>query len=375
MIYIVSPGGTREKGGMGRVVDNVTSDLAKHRPDVRFTVVDTYGPGRFHLMPFYFLLACLRLATSFAGGRAQLAHVHMADYGSVLRKGIVLAIARAFRVPVVLHMHAGRFPDQYRNSSRLARFGIRKVIGMADEVVVLGDYWRRFMQEEFQGIANRVTVLHNAVPGPAALAPRAPTPDPVRLLFLGRLIPLKGIAYLLEALATDALKARDWRLTIAGDGDLEAHRRKVAEAGIADRVHFTGWLSQEGCRQELAKADVLVQPSLFEGLPMSVLEGMAHGLAVVATPVGAVPDAVEDGVTGLLVPPGESAPLADALCRVIDDAELRARLGAGARTRFETQFDMPVCRDRIVELYRRNARFWPADADTTTASFAARGAR
>ncbi|CAO3431647.1 glycosyltransferase family 4 protein [Azospirillum doebereinerae] len=363
MIYIVSPGGTEEKGGMGRVVDNFTSDLRQHCPDVRFEVVDSYGPGKFRLMPYYFARATVHLAGCFASGKAQLVHIHMAEYGSVLRKGILVGLARTFGVPVVLHLHGGRFPKHYKDANPVMRWAIRRMMGMTSEIVVLGEFWRDWVAEAFGPEARaRTTLLHNAVPGPAVPPLRDDTltenTRPVRLLFLGRLIKLKGIDVLLNALASPVCRDKPWEVTIAGDGDLETYRALAADLGIADRVRFTGWLDQKGCRRELAGADVLVQPSMFEGLPMSVLEAMAEGLTIVATPVGSVPDAIADGETGLLVPPGDTAALADALARVIDCPALRRNLGVGARSRWERQFDIAVYRERILDIYRRNARVW-----------------
>ncbi|WP_448192529.1 glycosyltransferase family 4 protein [Azospirillum sp. sgz301742] len=381
MIYIVTPGGTREKGGMGRIVDNFTSDLRENRPDVRFKVVDTYGPGKFHLMPVYFLLAVLRLGACFLAGRGNLVHIHMAEHGSVARKGTIVLLAALFRVPVVLHLHGGRFPEQVRNAGPLTAWAIRRMVALCRETVVLGDFWRRFMVEEFGLDARRVTVLHNAVPGPRAI-PLRPADRPVRILFLGRLIKLKGIHVLLDALAAAECRSRPWELVIAGDGDLDTYRRQAEALGLGGRVHFTGWLDQDGCRRQLLQADVLVQPSMFEGLPMAVLEAMAHGLSIVATPVGSVGDAIEHEVTGLLVPPGEVQPLTDALVRILDDPDLRRRLGAGARRKFETCFDIAVYRERLIEIYRRNARRWraepaivPAAAPDDASIGSARGAR
>jgi len=352
MIYIVTPGGTREKGGMGRIVDNFTSDLQSNAPDVAFTVIDTYGPGRFRRMPFYFAWAVLRLAATLLAGRAELLHVHMADYGSVLRKGIIVALGSLFRVPVVLHLHAGRFPEQMERSGPFTRRAIAWVIGACDEIVVLGDYWRQFTAATFPN-ARRITVLPNAVPGPAAV-PERPRGGPVRLLFLGRLIPIKGVNILLDALATPACRGRDWVLTVAGDGDRATYQEQAERLGLAGRVTFTGWLTPEQCRGHLAMADVLVQPSLFEGLPMAVLEAMAYGLAIVATRVGSVHEAVADGCSGLLVEPGDAAVLAAALERVLADHDLRAALAASARRRFEEQYDIAAYRGRLLEIYRRN---------------------
>ncbi len=378
MIYIVSPGGTREKGGMGRVVDNFTSDLRQHCPDLRFEVVDSYGPGQFRLMPFYFVRAAVHLTGCFASGKAQLVHIHMAEYGSVLRKGILIALARLFGVPVVLHLHGGRLPKHFKDATPVMRWAIRRMMAMTGEIIVLGEFWRDWVAESFGAQARqRTTLLHNAVPGPAVppahdVAPGA-DPGPVRLLFLGRLIKLKGIDVLLNALASPACRDKGWRATIAGDGDLKTYLALATDLGIAGRVRFTGWLDQPECRRELANAQVLVQPSMYEGLPMSVLEAMAEGLTIVATPVGSVPDAITDGETGLLVPPGDDAALAGALARVIDDPTLRRNLGVGARSRWERQFDIAVYRERILDIYRRNARPSLADTPPTAGTLGARG--
>ncbi len=366
MIYVVTPGGAREKGGMGRIVDTFTADLRQNRPDLRLAIVDTYGPGPFFLMPFYFTAAVLRLGFCCLSGRADLLHIHMAEYGSVARKGIIVLMAALFRVPVVLHLHGGRFPEQMRTASPPVRWAIRRMVALCNEIVVLGGFWHRFMIEVFGTDARRVTVLHNAVSGPSMIPPR-PADRPVRILFLGRLIRLKGVHVLLDALATAACRAQSWELVIVGDGDQETYRTQAKALDLTDRIRFTGWLDQDSCRQQLLRADVLVQPSLFEGLPMAVLEAMANGLTIIATPVGSVGDAIEDGVTGLLIPPGEAQPLADALVRVFGDAALRRQLGAGARQKFETCFDTPIFRERLIDIYRRNARTWcvePAAAST-----------
>lgn len=358
MILIASPGGVREKGGIGRVVDTIASELASRHPHLRFRVIDTYGPGRFWLMPLWAAGSLARLALSAATERPQLLHVHMAERGSVIRKGALMTLARLLGIPVVLHLHAGQFHEQYDKAGFLQRAVLRTVVGLAGEMVVLGNFYRDFALRTFGGLGKRVTILPNAVPGPVH-APDHVHPGPVRLLFLGRLVPVKGLPVLFEALAQPALKERDWTLTIVGDGERAHDEALVAKHGLPGCVRFTGWQDQEGCRRELAAADALVQPSFAEGLPMAILEAMAHALPVVATPVGSVTDAVVDGETGLIVPVGAPDALAAALVSLIDDAGLRRRLGARARAEYERRFTLALYIERLLEIYRRNARYWP----------------
>jgi glycosyltransferase involved in cell wall biosynthesis len=142
-----------------------------------------------------------------------------------------------------------------------------------------------------------------------------------------------------------------WRATLAGDGPLDEFRKTADDLGVLGRVHIPGWLDELESRQLCADADILVLPSHAEGLAMSVLEGLSHGLAVVTTPVGAHTEVVEPEVSGIFVPPGDVGALAGALARVIDDESLRRRLGRGARERFLKEFDVLRYASRLEQLH------------------------
>jgi glycosyltransferase involved in cell wall biosynthesis len=152
-------------------------------------------------------------------------------------------------------------------------------------------------------------------------------------------------------LASPALRSRPWRATLAGGGPVDAFRALAATLGLAERVDFPGWIDQPAASALCGGADILVLPSHAEGLAMAVLEGLSHGLAVIATPVGAHGEVIEPEVSGLLVPPGDVGALAGALARVIDDDVLRDRLRAGARRRFLEKFDVRAYADRLGRLH------------------------
>ena len=116
-------------------------------------------------------------------------------------------------------------------------------------------------------------------------------------------------------------------------------------------MSFPGWLDERRASELCASADVLVLPSYAEGLAMSVLEGLSHGLAVVTTPVGAHSEVIEPEVSGILVSPGDIAALAAALARVIKDESLRGRLARGARARFLEKFDVRRYAARLEQLH------------------------
>ena len=197
-----------------------------------------------------------------------------------------------------------------------------------------------------------MTVLHNAVPDPLPDLDRTRCPGkPCHLLFLGHLSARKGVPDLLQALASPTMKHLRWRATLAGGGPIDEFRNLAEDLGILERLSFPGWVDEVGVSALCADADVLVLPSYAEGLAMSVLEGLSHGLAVITTPVGAHSEVIEPEVSGILVPPGDVAALADALVRVIEDESLRSRLARGARDRFLEGFDVRRYAARLEQLH------------------------
>ncbi|MFB6151949.1 MAG: glycosyltransferase family 4 protein [Haloarculaceae archaeon] len=149
-----------------------------------------------------------------------------------------------------------------------------------------------------------------------------------RVLYVGRLVPVKGVDDLIDAVGSLAAAGRDVALDVVGTGKSEADlRARAAESPAADAVTFHGFVPfGPDLFDRYREADAFVLPSHSEGFPNVVLEAMAHGVPVVATRVGGIDEVVTDGETALLVPPGDSEALADAVGRLQDDPGLRARL-------------------------------------------------
>lgn len=166
-----------------------------------------------------------------------------------------------------------------------------------------------------------------------------------QVVCVGRLMPVKGIEYLIRA----AVHVPDARFVIAGEGPLEPELRQLVDSlGLSERVRFAGYVSSAAA--VLAAADVVAMPSLSEGLPLVAIEAGALGKPVVATRVGGIPEIVEDGVTGLLVPPEDPGALGTAIRRLLEDEGLRLRMGAAAAERVERHFDVHAMGDAYVGL-------------------------
>lgn len=184
--------------------------------------------------------------------------------------------------------------------------------------------------------------------------------DRLVLTTVARLSLNKGHRYLLEALPAICQAVPNVLYLISGEGTDRAHgegglqatlERQVAELGLTDQVRFLGYYP--AVATVLHAADLLVSPSLKEGMQVALLEAMAAGLPIVATAIGGTPDAVIEGETGLLVPPADSAALARAVTRLLTDTELRQRLGQAGRQRAEICFDTRVVATRFLSLCER----------------------
>jgi glycosyltransferase involved in cell wall biosynthesis len=186
------------------------------------------------------------------------------------------------------------------------------------------------------------------------------TDDDAVVFAIGRFVRKKGFEYLVEAIADLQTRVPNVRLVLAGWGDLEASlRSQVAQLGMSDRIRFAGLVPHETVPAWLAAADVIAVPSVrdeagnVDGLPNVVLEGLSSGTAVVATTAGGIAGVISDGATGLLVPERDVKALSDAIGRLLDDAELRSRLGRDARAAMEQTGTWAQVIDRYEEAYAR----------------------
>ena len=356
VICMLLPGGLEYAGGIGRWAGYLlgawkTGDAS--RPDI--IIIDTRGHGSKLVGLMAFPLALLRLAGFLIRGRLALLHVNMSSRGSTVRKGIVVYAASCFGIPVVLHLHGSNFDGFYRGLAPFTQRLVRGIFARAKSILVLGEVWRRFLIDEIGVADERVAILFNGVPQPRETRQPSRPGEPCRIVMLGRLEPRKGVPELLAALGSEALQARSWQATLAGDGDVDGTRRRAAELGLGDRIALPGWIGADSASSLLARADILVLASHAENMPMSVLEALANSVAVIATPVGTTPEILQDGVSALLVPPGDVAALAEALIRLIDQPAWRGQIAAAGHEVFRRQLDIALAAERLNSLYRECA--------------------
>lgn len=298
------------KDGLGALLGAVAANAVR-RPGAAFAALKaalamsrrSVRPWPYHLV--WFAHAC-RLRLWLEGSGVSHLHAHFgtnsADVAHLLR--LLGGPSYSFTV------HGA---DECDNA-RVLSFP-RKTAGARFVVTVSGYIRAQMMRQLPPADWPKLKVVHCGLDeGFFAAAPPPPPPEPT-LLCIGRLCAEKGHLTLLDAFA--ALDRPDVRLVLAGDGEFRGLvDAKIRERGLSDRVRVTGWIGSDEVRRLIGEATLVVQPSLMEGLPVVLMEALAQGRPVVSTFIAGIPELVEDGRTGWLVPAGD----ADALARALKTA-------------------------------------------------------
>ena len=216
-------------------------------------------------------------------------------------------------------------------------------------LICLSKYWEKQIQKTFPEAKTRV--IPNAIPISSQLHPRVFSAHPLRLAFLGRIVQRKGLFDLLEVIAELKSQGIDVHLEIGGDGEVAYLKRTLQKLGLAQQVQYLGWIGTNEKESLFRRVDAYVLPSYAEGMPMSVLEAMAHGLPVVSTNVGGIPDLIDHDITGLLISPGDKVALHSAIKRLVLDPKLIIRLGEKAYERVMEHNKMDTMTKRLINLY------------------------
>jgi glycosyltransferase involved in cell wall biosynthesis len=238
-----------------------------------------------------------------------------------------------------------------------------KVREAAFVVTISGDNRRLIETTSGPAADGKVDVIHCGVDPAAFASPERAVAGPLRIVAVGTLHEVKGQIHLIEACRRLAERGVDVTCRFIGDGpDRDALQARIDELGLTERVTLVGRMTSDAVAAELAASDVLVAPSVptrggkREGIPVVLMEAMASGLPVVASRLSGIPELVTDGVSGLLVPPGDAAALADALAALAGDPDLRTRLGAAGRDIVMREFDVDRNAAALADRIRRSLR-------------------
>ena len=256
--------------------------------------------------------------------KIRIVHIHTAAGGSFDKHAYYAALARLMGRKVVMHSHASRFKVWYEGLPERHQRRVRNVLARLDRLIVLSASWRDFFVSI--GVSpKKVSILNNITEPADREKVVRKDGEPVRLLFLGEIGPRKGVFDLLKAMAVlqGVSPGQAW-LEIGGNKNEEALKEAIRSQGLEDCVHFNGFVSGDLKKELLSRTDVFILPSYNEGLPISILEAMSYGCAIISTPVGGIPEVVKEN--GILVQPGDVEGIAAAITRCDDESACR-RMG------------------------------------------------
>jgi glycosyltransferase involved in cell wall biosynthesis len=293
--------------------------------------------------------------------RYDLVHIHSPD-AAFLGTVIFTALARLARVPVLLHLHGTDWQSFYPEASEFRKMYTRLGLSLPERVLVLYALWK----EEIARIAPRARVevlrnlAHDDLP-PSEGESRALrhrcgiAQDDFLVVTVGSVGKRKGTFEILEAAADIAQRDPRVKFVLVGaeekPGEFAEARRRQQQLGVEKSVKLTGEVPRETIPNFLAAADVFLLPTYFEGMPVSILEAMRAGLAIITTPVAGVPEMFTAEGSCIFIRPGFPDQITAALLRLTEDESLRQSLGQNARAVFEERFEFSRGIEQVKLLY------------------------
>lgn len=343
-VLVVGPSPTKSKGGMATVIEEIEKDKQLN-DKFDIDIYESYVDGNKLKVLLFSVFSFLRFY--FTKRNYDLYHIHAASYGSTFRKGWYVRAAKKWGKKVILHIHGAEYMIFYEKSNKKEK--IRSILNSADKVIALSDEWKHKFDRAF-GLTN-CAVLENGI-DTERLQPAITSCQEHLHTFvsLGRLGERKGTYDLITAVEQVKVEVPDIKCYLAGDGEIEKCKELIKTKKLENNIIVVGWADFDKKLELLRKSSVLVLPSYNEGLPMAILEGMACGKAIISTRVGAIPEVVNEE-NGILIQPGDTDALADALCKYCKDGKLIESAGSANINLINRKYSMDVMHQKLAQYY------------------------
>lgn len=334
------------RGGMVSVVRNYLN--YPDWDDVKITYVPTHIETNKCLLIMYFFLSYIRIIWLALWKKVDIAHLHVAERGSFYRKALILQTLKWLGIKVILHHHGAEFDLFYNGLSENRKQYVCKILRLADLNIVLSKRLVSMIKQKSPDA--RVEVLYNAV--------NVPKINPYNIharhiLFLGRLGKRKGTYDLLEAIKLiDNKLPKDVKFYLCGDGDVEEVKKQVEKMNIQQRIIHIGWIDGQQKELFMSRCMINVLPSYNEGLPMTILETMAHGIPNISSAIASIPEVLNNGINGFLIEPGDIKSLCDYLLLLINDSKMREKFSDESYQLMKKSFSLSANIQRLTNIYR-----------------------
>jgi glycosyltransferase involved in cell wall biosynthesis len=313
------------RGGIGAVLE------VYHNYFEVFNFIESYKVGSALLKGYVFILCLIRLVLKLLSDRKiKIVHIHGSCYSSFYRKFIIFILCKyIFRKTVIYHFHGGGFIEFYNSSNYIIKRLISFVFSNADCIICLSPTWKEYYEENFK--IKKLIILPNIIDYPIQTEIQDKN-QIIILLFLGFITKAKGIFDVLQVISENKDHYRNRiRLLIGGTGQVEQLKELIRINDIEDIVIYLGWVSSNEKANILSKSDIYILPSYFEGLPISILESMSYGKAIISTNVGGIPDIVKNKENGILINPGNLEQIKETIDCFLENPDLIQSYGLNSK--------------------------------------------
>jgi len=339
-IIMVGPD-LNSQGGMASVI-KLYMDYG-----LNITNLSSYKDGSNLVKLFvYFLFLSKFVFILFTDKNVKIVHIHTASKVSFFRKYIALSIAKLFGKKVIFNIHPISFATFYYNSNYFVKRLIEDSLAKCDLVLVLSEIIKSKIADICKNC--KIEILYNPV---VIKELNVREPEIIKVLFLGKLCKEKGIYDIIEA--AKYIKNSNVEINLYGDGNVEEFGNLIADNKLQNKIKIMGWISGTEKEQAYKNSDICILPSYNEGLPMSILEAMAVGLPIISTPVGGIPEAVEDCVNGFLIQSGDYVALAEKIDLLAGSNSLRTQMGEQSYKLAKEKFDIELIIKQLQNLYNK----------------------
>lgn len=276
----------------------------------------------------------------------SIVHIHFSEPTTAFRKYPFVKLSKTFGKRIIIHFHSFSIESTI-NGNYEKRY--HRIFVASDKILVLSEQWKKWLGDKWPEIYNKIEVVYNPC---QPVNPKDRDKKKVNtIIYAGALNSRKGYADLINSFSKIAYKYPEWKLELAGNGELDNAKLLIENLQLSQQVYLKGWISGKSKEEFFSTASIFCLPSYAEGFPMAVLDAWAYGVPVITTPVGGLPDILIDKQNALVFRPGDTNTLSQILDDLISDEELRKNLSKASLKLSNTKFNLHQITTKIDQIY------------------------
>ena len=291
-----------------------------------------------------FVICVFRMADP----KITIVHIHTASHLDFFRHAVFVILAKCFHKKVLLHMHGGDFERFYYRHPKLVSY----VCHRADALIAVSSFFEQLFRSLH--LSGHIYLLHNAITPPRTTTEKKDGEEKdtkFQLLYIGSINENKGCFDVIKSIGNHKEELNGKIVFhLAGNDETGKLDGEIRRYGLENCIVSHGWADKEKKSVLLQKADCYIQPSYFESFGLSILEAMAHGLPVITSPTGGIPDLVDDGITGLYVAPGDTDGIFSSIKTLMNAPETRRKMGENAIKK-ASNFSIGKAEKKLISIY------------------------